>query len=81
MWDEILKVAINYGLMSALFVALLVWVLHDARGREQRYQSMLDKLHDALSVVNEIQKTTKEISMTLADLTKDISKLHRGGKK
>jgi Flp pilus assembly protein TadB len=78
MWEDILKMAVNYGLMSALFVALLVWVLHDARQRERRYQAMLEKLHNALSVVNEIQKTTKEISNTLADITKDIAKLHRG---
>ncbi|MDR1917546.1 MAG: UviB-like protein [Christensenellaceae bacterium] len=77
MWEEVLKIAINYGLMSALFVALLVWVLHDARQRERRYQSMLEKLHNALSVVNEIQQTTKEISKTLADITKDIAKLHK----
>jgi septal ring factor EnvC (AmiA/AmiB activator) len=77
MWDDILKMAINYGLMSALFVALLVWVLRDTREREKRYQSMLEKLHDSLSVVNEIQKTTKEISNTLADITKDIARLHK----
>ena len=79
MWDEVIKIAINYGLMSALFVALLVWVLRDSSQREKRYQSMLDKMHDALSVMNEIQQTTKKISTTLADLTKDIAKLHKKG--
>lgn len=61
MWEEILKVSINYGLMSALFVSLLFWVLRDAKTRERKYQSMVDKLQNALAVVYDIQKTTKEI--------------------
>jgi hypothetical protein len=81
MGESILKMAINYGLMSALFVALLVWVLRDTRSREQRYQEMLDKLHDALSVVHEIQKTTKQISNTLVILTKDVSLLNKRERK
>lgn len=80
MWDEIMKIAINYGLMSSLFVALLVWVLHNTKQREMRYQAMLDKMHNALSVMHEIQQTTKEISNTLAHLTKDIAKLHEKGR-
>ena len=65
MWEEILKIAINYGLMSALFVGLLYWVLRDAREREKKYQGMVEKLHDALAVVHDIQKTTKEIHKIL----------------
>jgi hypothetical protein len=77
MWEKVFEAAINYGLMSMLFVALFVWVLRNSRDREQRYQSMIDKLHDALNVVAEIQRITKEISDTLAGLTKDL----KGGKR
>jgi hypothetical protein len=63
--EEIWKIAVNYGLMSALFIGLLVWVLRDARNREGKYQNMVDKLHDALAVVYDIQKTTEEIRDTL----------------
>ena len=61
MWEEIISVAINYGLMSALFVGLLVWVLRDSKAREAKYQNMVNKLHDALAVVHDIQKETKAI--------------------
>ncbi len=47
--------------MSALFVGLLVWVLRDSKAREAKYQAMVNKLHDALAVVHDIQKETKEI--------------------
>jgi hypothetical protein len=65
MWEEILKISINYGLMSALFTGLLVWVLKDSRTREHKYQSMVDKLHDALAVVHDIQRNTEEIRDTI----------------
>lgn len=65
MWDNILSAVINYGLMSALFVALLVWVLRDSKAREVKYQDMVNKLHDALAVVHDIQNVTKEIHHAL----------------
>lgn len=65
MWEEIISVAINYGLMSALFVGLLVWVLRDSKARETKYQAMVNKLHDALAVVHDIQKETKAIHALL----------------
>ena len=65
MWEEIISVAVNYGLMSALFVGLLVWVLRDSKAREAKYQNMVNKLHDALAVVHDIQKETKAIHALL----------------
>lgn len=65
MWEEIISVAVNYGLMSALFVGLLVWVLRDSKAREAKYQAMVNKLHDALAVVHDIQKETKAIHALL----------------
>ncbi len=61
MWNEILEIVINYGLMSALFVGLFIWVLRDSKQRELNYQNMVEKLQDSLSVVHSIQKITKEI--------------------
>ena len=65
MWEEIISVAVNYGLMSALFVGLLVWVLRDSKAREAKYQNMVNKLNDALAVVHDIQKETKAIHALL----------------
>jgi len=48
MLDQILQVAVGTGLMATLFVALLAYVLQDARKREQKYQDVIDKLHDSI---------------------------------
>ena len=68
MWENVLEVVLNYGIMTVLFVCLLVWVLKDARTRERKYQTMVDKLHGALSVVSDIQSTTKEIYKEVKEL-------------
>ena len=67
MWEQILSAAINYGLVPALFVGLLVWVLKDGKARESKYQEMVNKLHDALAIVHDIQKETKAIHDILVE--------------
>ena len=81
MWEEILKMAVNYGLMSALFVALLVWVLRDARNREIEYQSAVKSLHKALEVVHYIQQGIKEIHEELIRQRKENKVNGRTAKK
>lgn len=61
MWDSIIGIAINYGLMSALFVGLMVYVLKDGRKREKKYQDTIDDLADCLKVVDEIRKDVADI--------------------
>jgi len=55
MFEKVLELAIGTGLMAALFVALLAYVLKDARKREKKYQDTISKLH------NEIHKDIIEI--------------------
>jgi len=75
MWEEIGAMALNYGLIPALFVTLLIYVLKDTKERETKYQDMLDKMHDALKIVDEIEKNIKGIGDTLLQLTKDVAKI------
>ncbi|MDR0383956.1 MAG: hypothetical protein LBH47_01365 [Christensenellaceae bacterium] len=79
--EEILKMALNYGLMTSLFVSLLIWVLKDSQKREKKYQSMIDKLHKSLEIVADIQEETKQISYILTNfLIKRNDKREKGGK-
>ena len=59
MFERVLEIAIGTGLMAALFVTLLVYVLRDARAREKKYQDTISKLH------NQIHKDVIEIKTTI----------------
>lgn len=68
MWEEILALAVNSGLLPALFVALLIYVLRDTAKREKKYQEMeeenraiIAKLTEGLRVVSELKVITEEI--------------------
>jgi activator of 2-hydroxyglutaryl-CoA dehydratase len=75
MWEQILGMAINNGLMPALFVALLIYVLRDTAKREKKYQQMeeenraiIARLTEGFKVVNELKNITESIH-------KDVTKL------
>ncbi|MCL2755929.1 MAG: BhlA/UviB family holin-like peptide [Firmicutes bacterium] len=68
MWEEIISIAINHGLMTALFVGLMVYVLKDGRKREKKYQDTIEKLAESLKIVHEIQETTKELKKDVNEI-------------
>ncbi|GKX65655.1 BhlA/UviB family holin-like peptide [Inconstantimicrobium mannanitabidum] len=59
--DELIKVALSQGLGYGLFVFLLLYVLKTTREREEKYQLLLDKTVDKLSIVEDIKEDVKEI--------------------
>ena len=61
MWEEILAIAFGYGLIPAMFVGLLVYVLRDGKRREEKYQQTNEKLADALEIVQVIHEDVKEL--------------------
>jgi len=68
MWEEIFTQALGNGLLAALFVALLVYVLRDTAKRERKYQQMekenrmtIAALTEGLQVVSELKTITEEI--------------------
>ena len=69
MWEDIWSVLLNHGLMSALFVGLLYWVLRDAKERERKYQCMVDKLHNALADMKDIKDMTQDIQKRIPKKT------------
>lgn len=60
-WSEILAYAAKSGIFALLFTALLVFVLRDAKIREDKYRETIDKLCASLNVVKEIKYDVKEI--------------------
>lgn len=68
MWEEIFNQALGNGLLAALFVALLIYVLRDTAKREAKYQEMeeenrtiIARLTEGLKVVAELKVITEEI--------------------
>jgi len=61
MWEEILAIAFGYGLIPAMFVGLLVYVLRDGKRREEKYQQTNEKLADALEIVQVIHEDVKDL--------------------
>ena len=71
-WENILSVALANGLWSALCVCLLVYVLKDARKREECYkevekksQETIKSLAQSLKEVHEVKRQTAEIIRVL----------------
>ena len=68
MWEEIFTQALGNGLLAALFVALLIYVLRDTAKREKKYQQMeqenraiITRMTDGFKVVTELKSITEEI--------------------
>ena len=68
MWEDIFAQALGNGLLAALFVALLIYVLRDTAKREKKYQQMEDenrtiiaRLTDGFKVVTELKSIAEEI--------------------
>ncbi|WP_141431422.1 BhlA/UviB family holin-like peptide [Bacillus sp. 03113] len=72
LWDMFQKVASQYGLPFALFIALLVWVLYTNNQRENRYIAREDKY---VSVIQTLSEDVKE------RLTKIETRIFDGGDK
>jgi len=68
MWEEIFTQALGNGLLAALFVALLIYVLRDTAKREKKYQQMeeenrtiIARLTDGFKIVSALKTITEEI--------------------
>jgi len=73
MWENILGSALETGLIAALFVGLLIYILKDTKKREQKYQEMIKQLQDSLSIIADIQRQAEAISHSLVCLNRELS--------
>ena len=65
MIEKIFSLALDTGLIAALFTGLLIYILRDSKKREEKYQSMISQLHDTLKVVKTIHDDVVEIKKTI----------------
>ena len=66
-FEQIFSLAMESGIVAALFTGLLVYVIRDTAKRERKYQDIIEELSANLKIVQEIHKDVVEIK-------KDISK-------
>jgi len=59
--EEIISLALNYGLIPAMFVGLMIYVLKDSKKRETKYQETNEKLASALEIVKKIHEDIKDM--------------------
>lgn len=69
---EIITLIAKSGVWAVLFVSLLYYVLYDARRRENKYQSIIDKLSDKLDSVEEIKVNVEEIKVNCKKNSKTL---------
>ena len=68
MWEEILRIAMNYGIWAALFVGLMVYILRDTNKREKKYQETIETLVSCLKIVEEIQENMTELKRDIVEI-------------
>ena len=75
MWEQILGMAINNGLLPALFVVLLVYVLRDTANRERKYQEMEEENRKIIARLSEGLRIVSELKIITEEIHKDVSEL------
>jgi len=65
MWQEIMKAALNDGLIAVLFCALFFYQLKDAREREKKYCLLVEGLTERLKTVENIERVCVDIKSEL----------------
>jgi len=61
MAEQIMNIAMQNGLIAALFTGLLIYVLKDTSKREKKYQEIISELSENLNIVKEIRADVAEI--------------------
>ena len=74
MWDEIITLALNHGLISAMFVGLMIYVLKDCAKRENKSVVIIEQLAQRFGVVEEISTSVKNIQKELQEVKQEINR-------
>lgn len=72
MWQEVFKLALNNGIWTALFLALLVYQLKDSRARETKYQKTISELNSNLNVVNNVKGQVEEVKKDVKEISSEV---------
>jgi len=71
MWDRVFSLALETGLIAALFTGLLIYVLRDTARRERKYHDIIKQLQENLCVVRQIREDVVEIKRNISKGEKD----------
>ena len=74
MWEEIIKLAVSYGIFAVLFCSLLVYQLKDSAKREQKYQETIGALVEKFEVLCEIKDDNEQIKKDNAEIKRMLGK-------
>jgi hypothetical protein len=69
--EELMKSALQQGLGYGLFVCLFIYVLKTTGDRENKYQTLLDKLTDKFNIVDGIKEKVEKIE----DIKEDVKEI------
>lgn len=75
MWEELIQLAVGNGIFAVMFVYLLMFELKDSQKREDKYQSMIDKLAENLGQVESISDDVKEVKLGITKIEDEIKAL------
>jgi len=67
MWENILNLALNHGLIAGLFVCCLIYILKDHSRREKNYVDIIEKLAEKFKVLEEIQRDIKDLKVEMKE--------------
>ena len=60
-WEQIVNLAISNGLFAVMFLGLFIYQLKDSKNREIKYQNTIEKLGNALEIVQDVKNDVEEI--------------------
>ena len=61
------------GIFAVLFFLLLMMEIRDSRNREEKYQSVVEKLTEELHLVRDIDDNVDEVLRRVIDINKERS--------
>jgi hypothetical protein len=59
--EQLFQMALENGIIAALFTGLLIYVIRDSATREKKYQTLIAELSESLKIVKQIHKDVTEI--------------------
>jgi len=77
MWENVITFAINHGLMSVLFIGLMIYMLRDVEKREKKYVEIIEKLAERFRVVEEIAHSMSGVEREVRDVKIELKLLKK----
>lgn len=77
MMDGIWQEALSNGIWTALFLLLLIYQLRDSRKRENKYQSVIERLTQSVEDMEIMKAQVGEIGANVSEIKEDINEVKK----